>query len=279
MFDIYKNRTLSQAGASGSGGSGGSGVQTLTGNSGGAVSPTVGNINVVGSGIIAVAGNPGTSTLTASITNPIPIANGGTNATSMATTDGVVYYDGTRLVTTSAGTAGQVLTSNGAGVAPTYQAAGGGGGGPAFFAYLANTASNVTGDFSTFTFIPDTIIFDRTSNYNTGTGLFTAPTTGIYSFQGLISFNDPGSLILFFSTTLFVTGTSAYSYIVSNISAVPGTGYDTIATQWSLTVAMTAGDTAHIESIGGNAAITKTMSALGTINPPAISFFSGFLVA
>ena len=45
----------------------------------------------------------------------------------MATTDGVVYYDGTRLVTTTAGTSGQVLTSNGAGVAPTYQAAGGGG--------------------------------------------------------------------------------------------------------------------------------------------------------
>lgn len=58
----------------------------------------------------------------------IPIADGGTNATSMATTDGVVYFDGTRLVTTSAGTATQVLTSNGAGVAPTFQAASGGGG-------------------------------------------------------------------------------------------------------------------------------------------------------
>lgn len=39
-------------------------VQTLTGNSGGAVPPTAGNINVVGSGSITVTGNPGTSTLT-----------------------------------------------------------------------------------------------------------------------------------------------------------------------------------------------------------------------
>ncbi len=56
-----------------------------------------------------------------SLTVPVAIANGGTNATSMATTDGTVYYDGTRLVTTATGTTGQMLTSNGAGVAPTYQ--------------------------------------------------------------------------------------------------------------------------------------------------------------
>lgn len=54
---------------------------------------------------------------------PIEISKGGTNATSMATTDGVVYFDSSKLVTTAAGTSGNVLTSNGAGVAPTYQAA------------------------------------------------------------------------------------------------------------------------------------------------------------
>jgi len=55
---------MSQAGSI-SGGGGGSGtLSTLTGNSGGAVSPTGGNINVVGSGNITVTGNPGTSTLT-----------------------------------------------------------------------------------------------------------------------------------------------------------------------------------------------------------------------
>ncbi len=79
---------------------------------------------------ITVTGSPvslgGTATI--AVSGVIPIANGGTNASSMATTDGVVYYDGTRLVTTAAGTATQVLTSNGAGVAPTFQAAGGGSG-------------------------------------------------------------------------------------------------------------------------------------------------------
>ena len=49
------------------GGGGGSPVQTLTGNTGGAVPPTANNINVVGTGAISVAGNPGTSTLTISV--------------------------------------------------------------------------------------------------------------------------------------------------------------------------------------------------------------------
>lgn len=53
--------------------------------------------------------------------SPIPIAEGGTNATSMATSAGVIYYDGSKLSTTNAGISGQVLTSNGIGIAPTYQ--------------------------------------------------------------------------------------------------------------------------------------------------------------
>lgn len=54
----------------------------------------------------------------------LPIIGGGTNASSFGTVDGTIIYDGTRLVATATGTAGQVLTSNGAGVAPTYQASG-----------------------------------------------------------------------------------------------------------------------------------------------------------
>src|SRR6266478_2110572 len=54
--------------------------------------------------------------------SPIPIVEGGTGATSFGTTDGTVYYNGTNFITTATGTAGFVLTSGGAGVAPTYQA-------------------------------------------------------------------------------------------------------------------------------------------------------------
>lgn len=74
------------------------------------------------------------------ITGVAPIANGGTNASSMATTYGVNYFDGTRIVTTAVGTAGHVLTSNGVGVAPTFQAGGGGG-----ISTLAGDSGTATG--------------------------------------------------------------------------------------------------------------------------------------
>ncbi len=51
---------------------------------------------------------------------PIEISKGGTNTTSFANVDGVCYYDGTGISTTAVGTSGQVLTSNGAGIAPTF---------------------------------------------------------------------------------------------------------------------------------------------------------------
>lgn len=91
------------------------------------VTPLVGIINVAGGNGITTSGAG--HTLTLNLTAPVSIANGGTNATAMATTFGVNYFDGTRIVTTAVGTAGQVLTSNGVGVAPTFQPGGGGGGG------------------------------------------------------------------------------------------------------------------------------------------------------
>jgi hypothetical protein len=51
----------------------------------------------------------------------------------MTNTDGVVYFDGTRLVTTTVGTATNVLTSNGVAMAPTFQA-------------LPATSISITGD-------------------------------------------------------------------------------------------------------------------------------------
>src|SRR5437762_17732 len=84
--------------------------------------PGSGTVTSISAGTgITLTPNPITTTGTVALTVPVAIANGGTNAITFATTDGTVYYDGTRLVTTATGTSGQVLTSNGAGVAPSYQ--------------------------------------------------------------------------------------------------------------------------------------------------------------
>lgn len=161
---------MSQAGAvNSSGGGGGGSLDTLTGNTGGPISPTLGNINTVGSGSITVAGNVGTSTLTAQVTGltnhnvlvgagtdtitkvapsataGVPlvstgaaadpafgtavVAGGGTGATSFTAYSvicgGTTSTDPLQNVS-GVGTAGQVLTSNGAAALPTWQAGGGG---------------------------------------------------------------------------------------------------------------------------------------------------------
>jgi hypothetical protein len=63
--------------------------------------------------------------LTTGVTGTLPVANGGTNSTATATAGGAGYGTGTAHAYTAAGTAGQVLTSNGAS-APTWSTASGG---------------------------------------------------------------------------------------------------------------------------------------------------------
>jgi len=53
------------------------------------------------------------------VTGTLPVANGGTNGTAAPTSGAVAYGTGTAYAFTSAGSAGQVLTSNGSS-APTW---------------------------------------------------------------------------------------------------------------------------------------------------------------
>lgn len=63
-------------------------VSTLTSNAGGPVPPTAGNINTIGAGNITGTGNPGTSTITFTLTgttnHAIQIGNAGGSLTSLA---------------------------------------------------------------------------------------------------------------------------------------------------------------------------------------------------
>lgn len=78
-------------------------------------------------GFLSVSGSPITSSGTLAVTysgTALPIANGGTNASATPTAGAVAYGTGTAYAFTSAGSSGQVLTSNGAG-APTWQTSSG----------------------------------------------------------------------------------------------------------------------------------------------------------
>lgn len=78
-------------------------VKTLTGNTGGAVASTGGNINVVGSGLITVAGTPGTSTLTITSSGTVPssfVTDAGTATPALGV---LTVAGGTNIGTTGAG--------------------------------------------------------------------------------------------------------------------------------------------------------------------------------
>jgi hypothetical protein len=83
------------------------GNETLTGNAGGAVSPTAGNINTVGGTTIFTVGNPGTSTLTSDVVSTIHTILLGRGATTPS-------------VPLANGTTGQVLTAT-TGADPSWQ--------------------------------------------------------------------------------------------------------------------------------------------------------------
>ena len=78
--------------------------------------------NALISGGLTTAPSWGKIGLTTHVSDTLPIANGGTNSTTVPTAGAVAYGTGTAIGYTAAGTTGQVLTSAGAGV-PTWAAA------------------------------------------------------------------------------------------------------------------------------------------------------------
>ncbi len=241
---------------------GGTGASTLTSNGvllGNGTSPiTATTAGTGGQVLIGSSGAPSFITPTAgaglSITNnattlsyalavPVTIADGGTNATSMTNTDGVVYYDGTKLNTTTVGTAGQLLTSNGAGVAPSFQNA------------LTRIAT-IDGNTGSVTGTTVTISGTGSSNINTtcsGT-VMTVAVSGTTNDAVQIG-NSSGSL-----TSIAVGATN--TVLLGNTGAAPSFGTVPNAALSNSSITLTSGTgitvTGSPVSLGGSATIALT---------------------
>ena len=100
----YPNFTIANTGGSGT-------VTSVTGT--GSVNGITLSGTVTSSGSITLGGALTGVSLTTQVSGTLPIANGGTNSTATPTAGAVAYGSGSAFAFTSAGTAGQVLLSNG----------------------------------------------------------------------------------------------------------------------------------------------------------------------
>ena len=176
----------------------------------------LGNLATTGSGSVVQAtsptlvtpalGTPTSGTLTSctglplstGVTGTLPVANGGTGATTLtayAVVCGGTTSTGAVQSIASVGTAGQVLTSNGAGALPTFQAAGGSSF-PAGTVMLFAQTSAPTG---------------WTKNTTTGDNSALRVVTGTASTGGSVGF-----------TTAFASQTPTGSVAISSVSGSAG---------------------------------------------------------
>lgn len=127
--------------------------------SGGTVTSVAGSGGTTG---MSFTGSPITVSGTLTLTGTLIAANGGTGFAAYTVGD-ILYADTTTTLTKlAAGTSTHVLTSNGAGVAPSWQATGGGG-----LSWLLASGGTATG---TNTFAMGSNPFIMTSGVTTGTG-------------------------------------------------------------------------------------------------------------
>lgn len=144
---------------------------------------------------------------------------------------------------------------------------------PAFLAYLSSTASDVTGDTTQYTIIPDTEVFDQNADYNNSTGVFTAPVTGRYRFSASIFLLQVGA-----GHTLgvgFLSASNRGEYLFDISPAAIRSSSNIVCLNGGTLIDMDAADTASISiQVGGS---TKTVDVFG--DPSLATSFSGNLVA
>jgi len=143
---------------------------------------------------------------------------------------------------------------------------------PLFLATNFNNQTNVTGDLTAYTVQFTTSLYDTTSSFNTGTGIFTAPVAGYYSFQCL--FLPFGITTQTDYQGYFQTSSSAFQ--IASMSELAGFTISEITISGSISCYMNAGDT--MEMIFSAGLTPKTISISGMTGYGPAPFFSGNLI-
>ncbi len=143
---------------------------------------------------------------------------------------------------------------------------------PAFLALLGSTVNNQTGDGTVYTIVFDTEIFDQNSDFNTGTGTFTAPVTGRYAFAAGVYALDQNSSNSAGNVRLVTSNRNALGMTGNAANWRSGTNDSTF-----LVSSLTDMDAADVANVTITIfASTLTVDIGGGATDP-LTYFSGFL--
>jgi hypothetical protein len=141
---------------------------------------------------------------------------------------------------------------------------------PCFLAYNSASDADQTGDATIYTVVCDTEVIDANADYDTGTGVFTAPVGGKYLLQFQVILSQLGGAHAT-HTLLIVTSNRTYTF-EDNFGTNP---FAQRSLTCSVIADMDAADTATFKiQISGS---TKTVDIFGGAAP--FTYVSGMLVA
>lgn len=132
----------------------------------------------------------------------------------------------------------------------------------AFAATQSASLTNLTGDGTSYTVLPDTVLFDQKGNYTPGSGTFTAPVTGRYVIGGCVNLSSLGAGHTQGTFNINTAGSVARTYRAgySNAGAMRDSNNDLTYTG-EFIISLVAGDTVKMVVIVSNS--TKTVGLQG----------------
>ena len=148
-----------------------------------------------------------------------------------------------------------------------------------YFQAYRTTNQTIAAGSTTAVIVFDTAISNVGGAYAIGTGIFTAPTTGYYSFSSTVYFNQLNVPVGVTQVILGYTGSvQSLRLIQQSIASALGGSVIILTASWSMP--MTAGDTMKMQPFtdgAGNYSIAGAALSSGAFN--TASTFSGFRVA